>query len=100
MVISPVLASLESVVLTLARPSPVALATSLAVIALPLASAARTALLVAPEPVRTDVPLASVAPDLARLEVLDGGWVLLVARPGSRLVGVRRRERGGGVSLG
>ena len=43
---------MESVVLTVARPRPVAVATSPAVIASSVASAARTALLVAPEAVR------------------------------------------------
>jgi hypothetical protein len=49
---SLVFASLDSVVLTVARPRPVALATSPAVIALPLASAVSTAFLVAPDGVR------------------------------------------------
>jgi hypothetical protein len=52
LVISPDAASLESVVLTVARPSPVAAAISPAVNALPSPSAARTAALVVPGAVR------------------------------------------------
>jgi hypothetical protein len=54
LVTSPVLASRERVVLTLAAPSPVLVATSVAVIASPLASAASTAALVAPGWVRAE----------------------------------------------
>ncbi|MBV9195532.1 MAG: hypothetical protein JO168_15420 [Solirubrobacterales bacterium] len=64
LVTSPDLASLDSVVLMLAHPSPVALATSPAVIAVPLASAARIAVLVAPDAARDVVP-GTVAEGLA-----------------------------------
>src|SRR5664279_1477565 len=57
--ISPDVASLERVVLTVARASPVAAAISPAVIALPSFSAARTAALVAPGAVRVRVGAAA-----------------------------------------
>jgi hypothetical protein len=55
-VTSPLLASFESVVLTVARPSPVAFANSPAVSALLLESAASTLVFVAPGAVRVDGP--------------------------------------------
>jgi hypothetical protein len=63
---SPALLRFESVVLTVARPSPVALATSPAVIALPWARAARTAAFVAPGAVRAGALLAPFAGVVAR----------------------------------
>ena len=84
---------MESVVLTLARPRPVALATSLAVIAFPLASAASTALLVAPDAVRPLAPLPLALSELARLaEVVDADEV--VERLGFGAAGALRRELG------
>jgi len=58
-------------VLTVARPSPVAAATSPAVIASPLANASRTAVLVAPDALRVGALGASVLP--AALEALAVG---------------------------
>ena len=72
-----------------------ALATSLAVIAFPLAKAARTAPLVAPDAVRAVVPFPAAAADLAGCEdVGDAGVRLAAARARGRAVDVRRRERG------
>ena len=83
--------SLESVVLTVARPRPVALATSLAVIASPLPSAARTALLVAPDAVRPLAPLPLAISELARLaELVDADDV--VERPSFGAARAPRRE--------
>ena len=79
--------------LTVARPRPVALATSLAGIASPLASAASTALLVAPDAVRPLAPLPLVISELARLaELVDAAEV--VERPGFGAAGALRREFG------
>jgi hypothetical protein len=84
---------LESVVLTVARPRPAAFAISPAVIALPLASAARTALFVAPGAVRALAPLPlafSAFPRFAELVDADD----VVERPGFGAAGARRRELG------
>jgi len=71
------------------------LATSLAVIALPLASAARTALFVAPGAVRPLAPLPLAISRLARFaELADCGD--MVGRPGFGGAGARRRELGVG----
>ncbi len=58
MVSSPLLAKRESVVLIVARPSPVAAAISPAVIASPADSVCRTARLVAPGALRVALPAA------------------------------------------
>jgi hypothetical protein len=95
-------------VLTLARPSPDVLATSPAVIALPLASAASTALLVAPRAVRggpflgpvedvatgdcTGSGEAGAVVDFAPLPGRAGFWIAIAAAGAER---VRRRERVG-----
>ena len=82
---SPDFASFDSVVETLARPRPVALATSPAVIALPFASAPSTALRVAPDAARPRDAVALVA--RARLR---GFAAALLVR--ERLLVVRERD--------
>src|SRR5450755_2159671 len=109
--IVPDVASFERVVLTVARPSPVAAAISPAVIALPSCRAARTAALVAPGAVRAR---AGVAAGLAGAcaDGADGTVVLRVrvvrrvaARelfaalwPAAERLGVARPERSGSLS--